>query len=274
MENLLWILIPVAIILLFKYWINTPKGIGVIGEWKVKLSLIGEDYVINNLVVKGEDGRTSQIDHVVINESGIFVIETKNYSGKIFGGYNQLEWTQTLAGGRIKHKFYNPIKQNKTHVCRIKEIVGNDVPMFSIIVFVKANISSIKATCVHDIASMKATIRTKREIQITPEKIDYYHELLQNYKLQNKISKKEHISNIDKLMDEIDNNICPRCGAELIERTGPKGKFYGCSKYPKCRFTKKWTEPVYIEKTLPVEELPVRDDLKVEENIKIDTTIL
>lgn len=33
---------------------------------------------------------------------------------------------------------------------------------------------------------------------------------------------------------------CPLCGSELIVRNGRKGKFWGCSSFPKCRFSKDW----------------------------------
>ena len=49
---------------------------------------------------------------LMIHENGIFVIESKNYSGWLFGDYNQLNWTQSFPNGE-KHKFYNPIKQTK-----------------------------------------------------------------------------------------------------------------------------------------------------------------
>lgn len=32
--------------------------------------------------------------------------------------------------------------------------------------------------------------------------------------------------------------ICPRCGGELIKRNGRFGPFYGCCNYPKCRYTR------------------------------------
>ena len=50
-------------------------------------------------------GNTHQIDHVEIRENGIFYIETKNYSGLIFGGSNQTFWTQCLINiQKIKYK--------------------------------------------------------------------------------------------------------------------------------------------------------------------------
>lgn len=33
-------------------------------------------------------------------------------------------------------------------------------------------------------------------------------------------------------------NLCEKCGAELVIRKGNKGSFYGCSNFPKCKFTK------------------------------------
>jgi restriction system protein len=60
-----------------------------------------------------EEG-TTQIDHVVVSPSGIFVIETKNYRGWIFGSERLAQWTQQIY--RKKHKFQNPLHQNKLHV--------------------------------------------------------------------------------------------------------------------------------------------------------------
>ena len=52
------------------------------------------------------------------------------------------------------------------------------------------------------------------------------------------VSNEEHVNNIREMKAQLANNICPRCGAELKLRNGSNGQFYGCSNYPKCRFTK------------------------------------
>jgi len=31
--------------------------------------------------------------------------------------------------------------------------------------------------------------------------------------------------------------LCPKCGGKLVERTGKFGPFYGCSNFPKCKYT-------------------------------------
>ena len=51
--------------------------------------------LLNNVTFQTDNG-TTQIDHVVVADTGIFVIETKHYSGWIFGGPNDSQWTQVI----------------------------------------------------------------------------------------------------------------------------------------------------------------------------------
>lgn len=106
------------------------KEIGEEGERIVK-KVLGHDiadekYVINNLMIVNE-GKSSQIDHLVVCLNGIFVIETKNYSGLILGNENQKEWTQVLGGGSERHKFYNPVLQNRSHIYAISRIIKRGI---------------------------------------------------------------------------------------------------------------------------------------------------
>lgn len=79
--------------------------------------------------------KTTQVDCIAVDGRGIFVFESKGYSGWIFGNGNQNKWTQVLAYGKEKYRFYNPIKQNTGHISAIRNIVGKDVRIYSIIVF-------------------------------------------------------------------------------------------------------------------------------------------
>ena len=91
-----------------------------------------------NLYLPKENNETTEIDVIMISNKGIFVFESKNYSGWIFGNEKHRFWTQTLpAGFRRSHKeqFYNPIMQNYTHIEYLKKIVGDTIPTHSIIVF-------------------------------------------------------------------------------------------------------------------------------------------
>ena len=89
---------------------------------------------LRNVYIPKDNGETSEIDVVYITQKGIFVFESKNYSGWIFGDERGQYWTAMLPN-RQKNRFYNPIKQNRTHIKWLQKYVGEDVPLFSIIVF-------------------------------------------------------------------------------------------------------------------------------------------
>ena len=74
---------------------------------------------------------------IMIHQSGIYVFESKNYSGWIFGSEDSKNWTQTLPSGRKAHKeyFLNPIIQNKVHIKWLVKLIGEESPIHSIIVF-------------------------------------------------------------------------------------------------------------------------------------------
>lgn len=47
-------------------------------------------------------------------------------------------------------------------------------------------------------------------------------------------------SSIDRVFNnDVELETCPECGGNLLKKSGKYGKFFGCSNYPKCKFTKK-----------------------------------
>jgi hypothetical protein len=89
--------------------------------------------LLNNVTLPTPDG-TTQIDHVLIADNGIFVIETKHYSGWIFGDPNDRQWTQTIY--RRKSRFQNPLRQNYGHIKALQSLF--DLPenhFYSVVVF-------------------------------------------------------------------------------------------------------------------------------------------
>lgn len=93
--------------------------------------------IFHDLYVEKSDGRFSQIDLVVATSAGIVVFEVKDYSGWIFGNGRHEQWTQVLAYGREKHRFYNPIMQNGRHIKELRKQLWQfeKIPFFSVIVF-------------------------------------------------------------------------------------------------------------------------------------------
>ncbi len=89
---------------------------------------------LRNVYLPKENGETSEIDVMYITQKGIFVFESKNYSGWIFGNEKGTYWTAMLPN-KQKNSFYNPVKQNRTHLKWLQKYVGDHIPLFSIIVF-------------------------------------------------------------------------------------------------------------------------------------------
>ena len=115
------------------------KDVGLYGEYLTSLELEKvPDYskiLINAYIPKGKN-QTTECDLIFIHETGIYVLESKNYSGWIFGKDEDFKWTQTFPNGK-KQPFYNPLKQNETHVKALHELL-NEYPrkvFKSVIVF-------------------------------------------------------------------------------------------------------------------------------------------
>ena len=235
-----------VVIALFVAFFKSPIGKGIIGEFIVKL-LVGkqseesgkEKFIIHNLLLQLDNGKTSQTDHIVINQEGVFVIETKNYSGRIYGDDFQKEWTQVLNYGKVKNHFYSPIKQNYTHLCRIKELLSQDVPIFSVVVFVKGNISYIKSNNVYTPWTLFKRINSNKAQNLSLYEMKKIYNVLTENNKSKIISNSEHVQNIRDTQADISNNICPRCQSTLVMRHSKNGNFMGCSNYPKCKFTKR-----------------------------------
>lgn len=132
----LWWFIPVLAILLF---LGSPVGKGFVGELSVRLAasfqLDGKAYHrFHNVTLPTPDG-TTQIDHVIVSRYGIFVIETKNMKGWIFGKEQDAQWTQSIHGK--KRRFQNPLRQNYKHVRALQTALQVPVEtLHSVIAFV------------------------------------------------------------------------------------------------------------------------------------------
>ena len=120
MEQMLFILIAVAVVaglfFLAKLLPSQAEYRGKRGEQRIFsiLKRLPDEYYIWNDIVIQRNGYSVQIDHVVVSPYGIFVIETKNYTGWIYGNDTSDQWTKNMYGYR--YHFGNPVKQNHSHV--------------------------------------------------------------------------------------------------------------------------------------------------------------
>lgn len=190
------------------------------------------------------DGRTSQIDHVVVSNYGIFVIETKNYNGWILGNEYDDYWTQVIY--KRKEKLFNPIKQNYGHIQALKNVLSEyqELNYISIITFTtKADLKVKTKTNVVYTANLLKTIRKYDKETVSDSVKEKVYKKLLSLNIDDKEERTEHVRSIYKNINEknrkITENICPRCGGTLVRKNGKYGSFTGCSNYPKCKFTVK-----------------------------------
>ena len=128
--------VAIAIIKAFKPFIKGKVGELAVAV-QVKLYLKDPQYILlNDCTLPDEQAGTTQIDHILLSPYGIFIIETKNYKGWIFGSERQKMWTQKIF--KKSYKFQNPLHQNYKHQ-KVLELVLVDIIapeyLHSIVVF-------------------------------------------------------------------------------------------------------------------------------------------
>jgi len=238
-----WYLIPIAI---FVTVIKTSWFKAVAGEFIVnvgaKLFLDKETYhLIKNVTLPTEDGST-QIDHIIVSKFGVFVVETKNMKGWVFGSLNQKTWTQKI----YKHssKFQNPLHQNYKHTKTLRSLLGlNEAQLFSVIVFVGD--STFKTDMPENVTYGKGYIhfiKSKTALLLTDSQVKEVTERIQVGRLRPSLkTNREHVKHVQSIIVEKDNiKSCPKCSSGMVLREMKKGPktgntFWGCSRFPKCR---------------------------------------
>lgn len=242
------------------------NDIGKLGEYdtyRCLQSLGGYKKFLFNCYIPKEDGTTTEIDVILIHESGIYVFESKNYSGWIFGTETQKQWTQTLAtenGKSRKEHFLNPIIQNKVHLKWLQAYLKDyeNIKFFSYIVFsIRCELKDITLTSGNhfvikrdDILNAVSRNAAVSDVKMAAPLINEIYKKLYPLTQADEAKKMEHIENIKKRYDhsainkntvEAQDKKCPRCGGKLVLRMAKRGdfsgnKFYGCSNYPRCKY--------------------------------------
>lgn len=169
----------------------------------------GGKFLFNCYLPKG-DGTTTEIDVILIHSTGIFVIESKNYSGWIFGSEKAKTWTQTLRNGRGRAKkehFYNPIMQNNTHIKHLKKIVGMHVPVYSVIAFsercvlkdVTVESADIKVVNRQHVGTAVKYLGNQSIQALSKMDVERIYEMLYPYTQTTEYEKLQHIMNVNTI---------------------------------------------------------------------------
>jgi hypothetical protein len=106
---------------------------GWIGERLVanRLDRLGHSALHDIILPDGRGGLT-QIDHLLLNGRGIWVLETKTFTGRLFGRPRDKQWTQRI--GKKSYRIGNPLRQNYGHLKAIESIVNEEVPIHGLVV--------------------------------------------------------------------------------------------------------------------------------------------
>lgn len=203
--------------------------------------------VINDLLFTNYRGSTTQIDHVVVSPYGIFVIETKNISGKIYGSDNAEKWRRYWRYRDLE--FGNPVLQNKAHIDALTNALRNypEARFVSIIAFTTNADLRVQ---VHDAYVMYSS-QARRFIKhrdtpiMSTETARQIYEYLLSINTTDRTIRHKHAERAQQSKENyehrkseaIKNGLCPKCGGKLILRQGKFGSFYGCSNYPRCKYT-------------------------------------
>ncbi len=263
MKIIVVFLVVFFIVYLLLFRPKTIKAKGLAGETNL-VALVETElqkglygHVLRNVYVPRDDGSTSEIDIVLISVKGIFVIESKNFAGYIFGNENSRNWTVSLYAGKNwmgrktteKHSFYNPVWQNKTHIKALKNCIKTTAPIYSIVVFsnrgelqdVTFDRTKVRVLTADQFKAYLREVKNECPDTLTEDEVDNIAEKIIQFAGADSSVKRSHIENIKK--KTASPTICPWCGGELILRTAKKGQhvgrqFYGCSNYPTCKYTR------------------------------------
>ena len=195
-----------------KPYLSVKFDLGRYGEYLIYKSLRcfennGAKFLFNTYIPKGNN-ETTEIDVLLICSKGLFVFESKNYSGWIFGDESQKNWTQIIYDN--KKRFYNPIMQNKSHIKHLKKLIGEHIPMRPIIVFSDRctlkdiKIKSVNISVIKRYNLKSVVMQIWNQIQdycLTETEINDIYNKLYPYTQNSYEAEVQHIENIRKKIE-------------------------------------------------------------------------
>jgi len=190
----------------------------------------------------------------LVSEYGIFIVETKNRTGWIYGSEEQSTWTQVLRSK--KYTFQNPLRQTyrqKKVLAEFLRIYPNKIQ--TVIFFVgdckfktKMPDNVLKHRLSTHIKQYKNKVFSQEYV------LDIIHQL-EEFTEKSNLTKRDHMRSLNDRHSSTTK--CPRCGSALVERKARNGKnagnkFLGCSNYPGCKFTRSLWKYIITNATTPI----------------------
>ena len=204
------------------------------------LSLDADIYCrFHDVIIPTKNG-TTQIDHLLVSPYGVFIVETKNIKGWIFGSEDQPKWTQSLYGKN--YSFQNPIRQTFRQKKALSEYLDLDESIIHTVMYFVGK-CEFKTHLPANVLKSGLGTYIKQFINrtLSTEEVGRVLNTLEKHASESTLTNKDHIQSLRERHSS--TTVCPKCGSNLAERTAKKGskagsKFLGCGNYPRCRFTK------------------------------------
>lgn len=239
---LLAVLLPLALI---AGLLRTPRIKGYLGERWMRFLIdrhlpVPHYHALHDVTLPTVDGST-QIDHLLISRFGVFVLETKNMRGWIFGSEQQAQWTQKIY--RHSVRFQNPLRQNYKHLKAVQALLElPDDNVHSVVNFVgSASLRTIMPANVTRGSGFIAHIKSFGRVVFDDEQVKTMLARLHQGRMAPGLqTRQQHLRHLQQRSDPQAQRGCPRCGNALVLRTRRNGnkagqQFWGCSAYPRCR---------------------------------------
>ena len=205
--------------------------------------------VLHDIYLPTDDGATTQIDHIVVSQWGVFVVETKTYSGWIFGDAKAPQWT--VSHFKRKNRFQNPLRQNYKHLATLSECLGIPIECFKTVIAFSGDAefkTEMPPEVLHFGEVADYILRQSGTILIPPEQIREVEAVILEWQRSlSRERKAAHVQNLRKNHPQPAASVppppddaipvCPKCGAPMVRRTrrSDGGEFWGCSRFPSCR---------------------------------------
>ena len=197
---------------------------------------------VHNAILPSKNG-TAQIDHILVSVNGVFIIETKNMKGWIFGSERQPKWTQIIYGH--KYSFQNPLRQTFRQKKVLAEFLGIDEHLIHTVVYFVGD-CEFKTRLPPNVLQygLESYVRRFKQKIFSDAEVTRILDKLKSAVDSKPLTKKDHLRSLHERHNSA--KTCPRCGGDLVKRAAKKGpnagsEFLGCSNYPKCKFTRNTT---------------------------------
>jgi restriction system protein len=193
----------------------------------------------HNAIIPAVNG-TTQIDHLLVSPYGLFIVETKNIKGWIFGSEDQPKWTKSVFGK--KYSFQNPLRQTFRQKKILSKFLGLNESIIHTVIFFVGDCKFKTHLPANVIKSgLGRYIKQFQVLNLSPNEINQISGQLEQHMSESTVTTRDHVRSLRKRHSS--KTVCPGCGSSLVKRKVKKGpragsKFLGCESYPKCRFTK------------------------------------